>query len=148
MKITIEDKPADSEDEIIIRCDAVDDQLMDLINSLKKGKNKLNVYLDGAIHLVDPEDIYYFEIVDQRVFAYAKDAVYETKSRLYELETELPKQDFFRASKSTIINLDKIKTLSPAFGSRFEVKLTNGERLIISRQYVSQLKEKLGIAQA
>ena len=54
MKITIEDKPADSEDEIIIRCDAVDDQLMDLINSLKKGKNKLNVYLDGAIHLEDP----------------------------------------------------------------------------------------------
>lgn len=148
MKITIEDKPADSEDEIIIRCDAVDDQLMDLINSLKKGKNKLNVYLDGAIHLVDPEDIYYFETVDQRVFDYAKDAVYETKSRLYELEAELPKQDFFRASKSTIINLDKIKTLSPAFGSRFEVKLTNGERLIISRQYVSQLKEKLGIAQA
>ena len=43
MKITIEDKPVDSEDEIIIRCDAVDDQLMDLINSLKKGKNKLNV---------------------------------------------------------------------------------------------------------
>ena len=82
------------------------------------------------------------------MFAYAKDAVYETKSRLYELEAELPKQDFFRASKSTIINLDKIKTLSPAFGSRFEVKLTNGECLIISRQYVSQLKEKLGIAQA
>ena len=148
MKITIEDKPVDSEDEIIIRCDAVDDQLMDLINSKKKRKNKLNVYLDGAIHLVDPEEIYYFETVDQRVFAYAKDAVYETKSRLYELEAELPKQDFFRASKSTIINLDKIKTLSPAFGGRFEVKLTNGERLIISRQYVSQLKEKLGIAQA
>ncbi|MDD6038641.1 MAG: LytTR family DNA-binding domain-containing protein [bacterium] len=148
MKITIEDKPVDCEDEIIIRCDAVDESLMQLINSLKRGKNKLNVYLDGAIHLVDPEEIYYFETVDQRVFAYAKEAVYETKCRLYELEEQLPKQDFFRASKSTILNLDKIKSLSPAFGGRFEVKLTNGERLLISRQYVSALKEKLGIIQS
>jgi len=50
-----------------------------------------------------------------------------------------------RASKSMIINLDMIKYLSPAFGGRFEALLENDEKVIISRQYVPVLKERLGL---
>jgi len=37
----------------------------------------------------------------------------------------------------------KIESIKPALNSRFMAKLTNGEVVIISRQYVPQLKEKL-----
>ena len=46
---------------------------------------------------------------------------------------------------SGILNLDKIKSLSPAFGGRFEALLKNGEKTVISRQYVGVLKKKLGL---
>lgn len=145
VKITIVDKLPSEEEEIIIKCDYVDENMCKLLNRFKQGQNKLNLYQNGSIMLMEPKDIYYFESVDQRVYAYGQSEVYETKSKLYELEEELPVRDFLRISKSTIINLNKIKSLSPALGGRFEALLKNGEKLIISRQYVSDLKEVLGL---
>ena len=92
-----------------------------------------------------PSAVYYFEAVDNRVFAYLEKDVYETKLKLYELEERLAGTDFFRASKSTVINLAKVESLSPAFNGRFEAAMKNGEKLIVSRQYVPVLKEKLGL---
>ena len=145
LKITIEDALPGAEDEIIVRCSQLDDNLLQLINSLKQGNLKLNAYKDGQIFFLEPKDIYYFESVDQKVFAYGQEKVYETKNKLYELEELLPTNTFFRATKATILNLDMIKSLMPAFGGRFEALLKNGERMIISRQYVVDLKEKLGL---
>ena len=65
--------------------------------------------------------------------------------KLYTLEELLTGTAFMRASMSTILNLDKVKSLSPAFGGRFEAVLDNGEKTIISRQYVPVLKERLGL---
>lgn len=145
MKITILDVSQGEEEEIIIKCDQMDDKLMQLVNQFKRGSDKLNVYQDGKIYLVEPQEIYYFETVDQKVFAYCESEVYEIRSRIYELEEMLAAKDFFRASKSALLNLNVIKSLSPAFGGRFEAVLKNGEHVIISRQYVSTLKEKLGL---
>lgn len=145
MKITILDKCPGEDDELVVKCNEVDESILKLINSLKQGKVRLNLYKDGKIIRVEPQEIYYFESVDTRVFAYGKTEVYETKSKLYELEEELPDCDFIRATKSTIINLNKIRSLSPALGGRFEALLKNGEKQIISRQYVASLKEKLGL---
>lgn len=76
---------------------------------------------------------------------YLEKEVYETKLRLYELEDTFQGTDFFRASKSCILNLAKVKGLSPAFNGRFEALMRNGEKIIISRQYVPVLKQKLGL---
>ena len=48
-------------------------------------------------------------------------------------------------SKSMILNIGKIRSVSPSVNSRFEAKLANGETAIISRQYVPTLKKKLGM---
>lgn len=145
MKITILDLPPGEEEEIILKCDEIDDRLMKMLNRFKRGNMKLKVYRQGEIHFIEPSEVYYFESVDQKVFAYCEKEVFETKSKLYELETELPARDFLRASKSFILNLNQIKSLTPAFGGRFEALLKNGERTMISRQYVGSLKEKLGL---
>lgn len=145
MKITIQDCPEGEEDEIIVRCKQLDEQLMKLIYGLRAGKNRLTVSKGEKLFQVLPEEIYYFEAVDNRVFAYMEKEVYETRHRLYELDEELQGTDFFRASKSTIINLAKVENIYPVFNGRFEACMKNGERLIISRQYVPVLKEKLGL---
>jgi DNA-binding LytR/AlgR family response regulator len=41
--------------------------------------------------------------------------------------------------------MEKIEYLSPLFSGKLEAHLKNGEKVIISRQYVRSLKVKLGI---
>ncbi len=161
MKITIQDLPEGEEEEIVIRCRGMDEQLLKLVYALRAGREKLTVSRQERLFRILPSAVYYFEAVDNRVFAYLEKEVYETKLKLYELEERLAGTDFFRASKSTVINLakveslfhirhengavDKVESLSPAFNGRFEAAMKNGEKLIVSRQYVPVLKEKLGL---
>lgn len=145
MKITIQDCSPEEEEEIIIRCRSVDASMLKLIYSLKAGREKLTVSKGEKIFQVQPSEIYYFEAVDNRVFAYMEKEVFDTKSKLYELEKQLENTDFFRASKSVIINLAKVRNICPAFNGRFEACMKNGEKLMVSRQYVPYLKSKLGL---
>lgn len=145
MKIVIEDCNPGEEDQIIIRCKELNETLLKLISELKLGQKKLTGTKDGNIIMVEPSSVYYFEGVDNKVFMYCKQNVYETKLKLYEIEEEYSNTTYFRASKSVILNVSKIKSISPAFSGRFEALLFNGEKVVISRQYVPDLKKKLGL---
>jgi DNA-binding LytR/AlgR family response regulator len=145
IKIIIENIPIEDEPEIIIRCNEPDDSLLQLIYSIKSASKKLIGIIDSQMHIIDPKDVFYFESVDNKVFIYCKDNVFESKLKLYEIETEYENWNFFRASKSTIINITKIQSLSPVFYGKFEALLQNGEKTFISRQYVPIFKKKLGL---
>jgi DNA-binding LytR/AlgR family response regulator len=145
MKITILENAPGEEDEIIVKCNFLDEDLTLFLNQLKNGSSKMNFSKDNNIILVEKKDILFFESVDDKVFAYTLEDALETKFKLYELEEILPSKNFFRANKAVIVNVNKIKSLSPAFGGRFEAILKNGYRVIISRNYVPKLKELLGL---
>jgi DNA-binding LytR/AlgR family response regulator len=145
IKIIIEKIPDGIEPEIIVKCNEIDDSLWYLIHSIKATANKLIGMLDLQMHIIDPNDVYYFEAVDNKVFIYCKEKFFESKLKLYEIEKLYENGDFFRASKSTILNIAKINSIGPLFYGRFEALLQNGEKVIISRQYVPVLKRKLGL---
>ena len=147
MKIVIETPKDGDEDEIIVRCRELDDELIELIKLLKAGKTRITGYLGEVIKQIPLNEIYYFEAVDNRVFAYCEKDVYEVKEKLYEISESFQHSDFQRISKSVIVNVSMIEFVSPMLGSRLEASLKNHEKVIISRQYVPMLKKKLGIAQ-
>lgn len=145
MKIIIEDIGPDEEEAVIIRCREVDESILQFVNGLKMKKEKLTVRQGEKILQIEPGDIYYFEAVDNKVFLYLEKNVYETRMKLYELERQFAGTDFFRVSKSVILNLAKVENFYPGFSGRFEALMQNGERIGISRQYVPFLKNKLGL---
>lgn len=145
MKITIMDCPEGEEDEIIIKCRQMDEQLLKMIRAIKAEQERVIGTKDGQIMQVSPKEIYYFEAVDNKVFLYKEREVLETRYKLYELEEIFRGTDFFRVSKSVIMNLAKVKSFAPVLGGRFEANMKNGEKLVVSRQYVPILKEKLGL---
>lgn len=145
MKIIIEPLPDGAEEEIIIRSNSLDSDLMELIYSLKAGRSRLTAFDNGEILKLTPNDIYYFESVDNRVCACCENNVYEVKQKLYELEKIYDNTDFIRISKAMIVNVSKISKIVPMFNGRLEAVLTNNERVVISRQYVPDLKKKLGV---
>lgn len=145
MKITIEESMGNKEDEIIIRCREVTDEILQALAMLRGEGQKVVVYQDNEIHSLHPRQIYYFEAVDNRVFAYGEKQVYTCRQKLYALEEQLAGTAFFRVSKSVLLNLRMISFLKPAFNGRLEANLHNGERVLISRSYVADLKRKLGL---
>ena len=98
MKISILDKLPDEEDEIIIKCDSFDEDLYLLIERIKNRRQKINFLKDSKIIFAELSGILYFESVDDNVFAYTSDSVYETKLKLYQLENELPSAIFLIVS--------------------------------------------------
>ncbi len=145
MKITILEKLPDEEDEIIIKCENLDEDISLLIERIKNRRQKISFQKDSKIVFTEMSDILYFESVDDKVFAYTLDDVVETKLKLYQLEEDFLPQEFLRVNKAVIMNLNKVESLSPAFGGRFEAVLKNGYKVIISRNYVPALKKKLGL---
>jgi len=131
--------------EIVINCKTIDESVTRIISKLKALEEKITGNKDGRIFILDTNEIFYFESVDKKTFIYMDKEVFQTHLRLYELEERLKNTDFFRASKSTIINLRKVKNIVPMFGGRIEILLDNDEKLVVSRQYVPILKNKLDL---
>jgi len=145
MKITIEALPEGAEEEIVIRSNSMDSELMELIYAIKAGRSRLTAFNGEEIIKLDSKAVYYFESVDNKVYACADKNVYEIKQKLYELEKIYEHTDFLRISKAMIVNVSKVMKIVPMFNGRLEALLGNGEKVVISRQYVPDLKKKLGI---
>jgi two-component system LytT family response regulator len=60
------------------------------------------------------------------------------------LETQLPPRKFMRISRSTIVNVDRIKELQPLFHGEYAVILRNGAKLTLSRSYREKLDQLMG----
>lgn len=143
MNITINE--GFSETEVTINCHIANDEILKIVSILQSFDKKLAGTKNGQVHIIDIKDVFYFDSVDKRSFIYTLKDVWDTALKLYEIEERLSGAGFFRSSKSQIINIAKIASLCPDFGGRIEVTMLNGEKLIVSRQYAKNLKEKLGL---
>ncbi|MBS6396784.1 MAG: LytTR family transcriptional regulator [Clostridiales bacterium] len=144
MKIKIEEDIKAEDLEITIRCRQTSDTVIRILEMLRMTDRKLTGHRENQTYILDVSQILYIDTVEKRTFLYTEEGVYETPLKLYELAERLESCDFFRASKSSIINFNQIQSLKPEFGGTMQVTMTNGERLNVSRQYARAIKEKLG----
>ena len=133
----------DKEEHAIIKCYEINDEVKSIVGFIKSVGATLAGYADERASQISLQDIFFVEAVDNRVFAYTAKKVYELKCKLYEFVELYESRRFFRCSKSQVINLMKIDHVSPILNGRFSAALFNGEKVIISRQYVPELKKRL-----
>ncbi|MCI5650470.1 MAG: LytTR family DNA-binding domain-containing protein [Fusicatenibacter sp.] len=145
MKIRIEQIAPDREEEVIVKCHEPTSDWVSFVSCIQDERNFLTGQKDGKTYRLKLGDIYYFEIVEGKAFFYCRDAVYESHLKLYEFEQKCQGTVFFRASKSMVLNADKIDHIAPSLSGRFFATLRNGEKVVVSRQYVSVLKQILGL---
>ncbi|MBC1722576.1 LytTR family DNA-binding domain-containing protein [Listeria seeligeri] len=132
--------------EVEIHCHPSDmAELSNTISNLEEKQAKISVKKAAETYLLEQTQILYFEAVENKIFVYTEKEMYETHWKLYELEERFKESTFFRCSKSMILNIEWIEKVSSGFNGRFEAKLINGEKVIISRQYAKVLKQKLQI---
>ncbi len=134
----------ESEAELVdIRCHEETDSVREIASFVRSRQCQLSGALDGRQYNIPVSEIMYIESVDNRTFIYTVQKVYESRQRIYELEENLKPKHFLRISKASLVNLMKISSVKPALGGRFSALLSNGEEIIISRKYVSELKKVL-----
>ena len=143
MDVEIEKIGAGDRERVLIRCRAVTEEVREIEAFVKSRQGSLSGVRDERQYEVAIADLYYIESVDGKTFLYTKDQVYETPYRVYELESLLKANAFLRVSKSTLLNLMKIRAIRPALNGRFSAVLQSGEEVIISRNYVKDLKSAL-----
>ncbi len=143
MDVEIEKIGAQDRELVLIRCRAVTESVREIETFVKSRQGSLTGTQDEKRYELAVSDLYYIESVDGKTFLYTKEQVYETPYRIYELESLLRDKAFLRVSKSTLLNLMKVRAIRPALNGRLAAVLHSGEEVIISRNYVKDLKSAL-----
>ncbi|MBQ7780707.1 MAG: LytTR family transcriptional regulator [Lachnospiraceae bacterium] len=142
MQVSIRKILNKEKEQVIIECVEITPQIKDIYSYVQnKGTELSGMTEEQYRKKFRLEDVYYFEALDEKVFAYTKEQVYEIKMRLYEAEEAFKKRHFIRCSKSVVLNLMLLDSISPALNGRFFAHMKNGEKLMISRQYAKRLKQ-------
>lgn len=143
MKIVIQTDSSVQETTLSITCKDITPELERLISVFRLADKKLSAKKNGEVHLIELKSVLYIESLERNTFIYTDDDVYESNYRLYELESLLGECNFVRVNKSTLLNLNKIKSIKSDIDRRIRVTLENGYQLIISRSYAEEFKSKI-----
>ncbi len=144
MKIDIKPSPDVEDIEVSIRYKEENEELAHIVALLGTAQQTIIGRQDEKSYPLRPLDIFYFESVDNRVFAYTEHDTFEVKLKLYELEQLLDDAPFVRVSISTIVNTQKIDHFKTSINGKMASFLKNGDIISISRNYVPQMKLALG----
>ena len=145
MRVEIINNQTTESVNVEIHCKDITDEVKRLKRHIDNFSTGISGTEDGNTYIVSPNDIFYIESVDKKTFIYTEDKVLSTDKRLYELEEILDNRDFFRCSKSVIININKVVKLKPEITRNILATLSNNEVVVISRRYATDLKKLLGI---
>lgn len=103
-------------------------------------------YVIGYIHdreyRLNPSDIVYIEGFSKEAYIHTLDKQYRTTKKLYELEEVLMQYNFIRINKAMILNMKYIEFLIPDVQRRYVIVLKNKEKLLLTRNYVMEFKNK------
>lgn len=99
----------------------------------------------GEKIMIPTREIFRIYTENQRVMVQDANGIYSTQEKLYELEHRLEEGQFFRISKSEIVNLKKIRRLDMSITGTIKVILSDGTETYTSRRNVTKLKQILGI---
>ena len=144
MRVRLEMVDSREKEQALIRAAEKTADILNAVDLLENGSGGITVTRDRSTYFCKLTQIYYIESVDKHTYVYTREDCYESRDRLYELEMKLGTY-YVRISKSMIVNLRKIRNVSAEPGGRMTAVLLNGERVIISRSYVKELKRRLGI---
>lgn len=142
MKYTMERIP-EGEDEVILRYSHMTPEVERIWNLLHGNPGKLTGWKGKTRVVLDVDKILYIESVDGRTFAYTSEDVFAVDDTLNKLGQFLNDVNFFRCSKSMIINIDKVQSLKSLPSNRIDAVMCNGEHVMISRTYASDFRKRL-----
>jgi two-component system LytT family response regulator len=95
------------------------------------------------IRVLDMDKVDWISVEEEQVIVHTGDEAYPIRRTLAELEARLDPTIFFRAHRSVIVNLDRVKEVIPWFKGSHKLRLTTGAEVDLSRAQARALRKIL-----
>ena len=146
MRVRIEIRDGNQEDEIVIYCREITSQTEALVKSLERSDKiglEVSFFKKDEQYFLQLSEILFFETEGDSVIAHSGHDSFETRKRLYELENILPGH-FIRVSKSAIVNTRQIFSISRGITRVGLISFRESHKeIFVSRMYMAALKSKM-----
>lgn len=146
MKIRIEIDENIAEEEVVIHCRGLTDQVAAVQRAISdevNGSEKFPFYKGNTEYYLVLDEILFFETDENGISAHTRDEIYQTHYKLYELENLLP-GFFMRISKSAILNTNHIYSINRNLTASSVVAFCGTHKQVyVSRYYYKPLIKKL-----
>lgn len=116
-----------------------------LLNDTFQYRERFLVCKGDELIVLYADDINYFCVEDNHVFAFTDTASYQLTTTMNALEQELDPDKFFRINRQYIANIKAIKKISMFFSSKLIVRIKGckDNNIIISKEKSAQFKKWL-----
>jgi two-component system LytT family response regulator len=118
--------------------------LLESLAAQRQYLSRLAVRDRDRIHVLDVEEIDWVGVEAEQVMVYAGARAYSIRRTMAELESRLDPARFFRAHRSAIVNLNRVKEIIPWFKGTQKLQLTTGAQVDLSRAQARALRKILG----
>jgi two-component system LytT family response regulator len=127
------------------RGDVVDSRLARLIEHFEsEGRDRILLKSSGEIIFLKTSEIDWIEAEGDYVKFHVAGRTHLMRGTMAALEERLDPVRFIRIHRSTIVNADRLRKLSPSFEGEYAVILQDGTKLRLSRGYHDRIKALLG----
>ena len=109
-----------------------------------ESSDMLAVKKGSDIALLEFSEVFMLRVEEKQVKVYTENRDYLIKKPLYQVEETLS-GDFVRISKTTIVNIKRIKRVAPSLKGMMFIELKNGLKDNISRKYLPDFKNALDL---
>lgn len=106
---------------------------------------RLPIKTNERIYLLPPSEILSVSVVKGLTEVVVENHCYQTCEPLNHLIDKLPAQRFIRVHRSYVINVFEVSEIQPWFNQTLQVTMSNGDKIPVSRSYLTQFKERVGL---
>lgn len=126
---------------VIVEYPEYDQTVERLVNKIKNLSISFTGKADGKTFSIDISDIYYIENVERKIFLYSKKDIYRFDGNMTDIDQAIVDTDLVRISRTCFMNVSHLREIMQMKNSRLEAVLDNGEKLIVSRKYLKDIKK-------
>jgi two-component system LytT family response regulator len=117
--------------------------LLESLSSQGHYLTRLAVRDRNHIRVLNVDEIDWIGIENEQTLVHVESKAYPIRRTLADLEARLDPARFFRAHRSAIVNLDRVKEIVPWFKGSHKLRLTTGDEVELSRAQARALRKIL-----
>jgi two-component system LytT family response regulator len=118
--------------------------LLESLASQGQHLTRLAVRDRNRIRVLDANEVDWIGVENEQTVVHVGSEAYPIRRTLADLEARLDPACFFRAHRSAIVNLDRVKEIVPWFKGSHKLRLTTGAEVELSRARARALRNTLG----
>jgi len=120
--------------------------MLDDLDSRQHAPQRIVIKADGEIVCLKPNEIDWAESAGNYVCLHVGANTHILRETITSLEGRLGPRQFLRVHRSTLVNVDRIKTLRPSLYGDYAILLRDGTKLTLSRGFRETVLKRLGTA--